>query len=372
MQKRTSFGLLLVIALALAACDKGKSPLNIPANYDGAAFAANTAEQTSLRNALSSLSAEMKKSRTPGFVLDFPIVSQWYNFGAPPLASASTSYFKNKVEGTDGWLKELTKASGNTYQPGLPQGEGGVYDAYLFDENGLDLEQVIEKGLYGAAFYHHAVQLMQGNRSPATADQLVAIFGAHPDFPNTDNADKAANPDRFMAQYAARRDKNDGRGLYSQLKNDFLKLQAALQAGAAYQEEQQEAIRSIQNNWEKVNFATVINYCHTTISKLSATNPSDADKASAMHAYAEAVGFVHGWRTLPTAYRAINDTQIDEILVLLNAPYDSTPTSYRFLTDPVNELPKLSQLIEKLKNLYGFSSQEIEDFKENWVLKQGR
>ncbi|MBL7774791.1 MAG: hypothetical protein JNK89_02245 [Saprospiraceae bacterium] len=314
----------------------------------------------------------MKKSRSAGVAVDFATLNHLYTTGTPSLAAITTPYYHNRISGAEGWLDELAKASGNTYQPGSPQNQGGTYGGYLFDEYGLDLEQIIEKGLFGAAFYNHAFGLMQNNPTPETADQLVCIFGAHPDFPNTDNANKATNPDRFMAQYAARRDKNDGTGFDTQIKNAFIKLQAAEKAGDQYREEQQEALETIRITWEKINFATVINYCHFTISKLSATNPTDVDKASALHAYAEAVAFVHGWRTLPTASRRITDTQIDELLTLLRAPYNDTPTAYLFLTDPVNQLPQLTQVIEKLKSIYGFSAQEIADFKENWVTKQGR
>jgi hypothetical protein len=51
----------------------------------------------------------------------------------------------------------------------------------------------------------------------------------------------------------------------------------------------------------------------------------------------------------------MTDAQIDELLVLLNAPHNGTPTSYKFVMDFSNEYPK-----------------EIEDFKKNWVAEQGR
>ena len=58
--------------------------------------------------------------------------------------------------------------------------------------------------------------------------------------------------------------------------------------------------------------------------------------------------------------------------MLLNAPYNGTPTSYKFATDPANELPKLTTIIGKLQAKYGFSNQQEEDFKNNWVAVQGR
>ncbi len=356
-----------------AACeDNDKADLVIPATYDGAAFATNTTTQAAVRNNLEKLVNEAKKARTAGATVTFDALTTLYATGTPSIKSVTTSYYDSRLAGTGNWLEELAKASGGTYTPATPTGgQGGVYGSYLFDENGLELEQLVEKGLFGAAMYNHAVTLADGAITLATVDQLVSIFGAHPDFPNS-NTSKVANPDKFLATYAARRDKNDGNGLYSQMKNAFIKLQAALKAGDDYKEEQEEALDALFTTWEKINAATIINYCHQTIAGLSATNPTDAQKSAALHAYGEGVGFTHGWRGLSSKYKIITDTQIDEILTLLNAPQNGTPTSYKFVTDPVNELPKLTQIITKLKGIYKFSDQEIEDFKKNWVSEQGR
>lgn len=366
------FAALLLSSLFLGSCGKDKAPLVIPATYDASAYSTNTTTQYAVRNQLDALVNEAKKGRTAGVVVDAATLNQLYTAGTPSLKSLTTAYYDGRLSGAGGWLQALADASGGAYAPGTPAGQGGAYGGYLFDENGLEMEQMLDKGLYGAALYHHAVSLTQGNITPATVDQLVAIFGAHPDFPNTPTAGKATNPDKFMANYAARRDKNDGLGLYSQAKNALIKLQAAVKAGADYHQERDEALAAFRQTWEKVNFATVINYCHSVISRMSATNPSDADKAAALHAYGECVGFIHGWRTLPQAYRLITDAEIDALLVLLNAPWDGTPTSYTFATDPVNQLSKLTQVIQQLKTKYGFSDQEVEDFKQNWVAVQGR
>jgi hypothetical protein len=124
--------------------------------------------------------------------------------------------------------------------------------------------------------------------------------------------------------------------------------------------------------WEKSNAATVINYLHSTTSKLSQTEVSPEDVGSALHAYGEAVGFLHGWRTLPAGERIITDNEIDEILELIYAPQNATATSYRLAQEPFATLPQLGQAIERLQGIYGFSEQEIEDFRKNWVNEQGR
>ncbi len=364
---------VFTLALFFVACnDKDKAPLDIPGAYDGTSFSVNIATQDAIRGQLEALVNEAKKGRSSGVVLDYSTLTQLFNAGNPSVKSITISYYADRLDGSGNWLDEMAKASGTSYTPGVPTGNGGVLNDYLFDENGLEYEQLVDKGLFGAALYNHAVSLMKGSMTPATADQLLCIFGAHPDFPNTPTAANANNPDKFMANYAARRDKNDGTGLYFQMKNAFIKLQAALKAGEDYKQERDEALLALRQTWEKVNAGTMINYCHSVISALSATNPTDVQKAGALHAYSECVGFIHGWRTIPQDYKTITDAEIDELLVLFNAPYNATPTSYKFATDPINELPKLTQVISKLKTKYGFSDQEVEDFRNNWVAVQGR
>ncbi len=374
MKKQLFFSFACVFLLSLISCnDNDTNPrLSIPTAYDASTFASNASTEQAVVSALAALTTEAQKGRT-GAVVSKTALDNLFTAGNPALSGIATAYYKGRLEGENGWFDELAKSSGGTYTPGTPTGEGGVYGAYLFDENGLEYEQLIEKGQFGATLYNHAIALISGTLTEATADQLLAIFGAKPGFANSGSSNVNADiRDRAMANYAARRDKNDGNGLYSQIKTQFIKLQAALKAGNAFNQERDEAISEIKLIWEKVNAATVINYCHTVIATLSATSPTDAQKSAALHAYAECVGFTHGWRTIPQAHKKITDTQIDEVLTLLNAPYDATPTSYKFVTDAVNELPKLTQVIDKLKDIYGFSTQEIEDFKNNWVNVQNR
>lgn len=366
--------LLALLALILASCKDGndteRPDLVIPTTYNDAAFSANNTAQSGAISRFAALVAEAKKGRANGTVVSAATLTQLFGAGDPSVKSQTTAYYAALLEGNSQWFDELGKASGNVYTPGAPTGQGGTYGGYLFDENGLEIEQLVDKGLYGAALYNHALSLTNGTMTATTADQILTIVGGNPTFPNSDDATKHAQPDKYLLNYAARRDKNDGTGLYTQLKNNFIKLQAALNAGADYNPERDAAIADIRLLLEKVNAATIINYCHSVISTLSATSPTDAQKAAALHAYGECVGFTQGWRTVSA--KKITDSEIDEILTLLNAPVGGTPQSYLFVTDALNQLPKLQQVIAKLKNLYGFSDQEIEDFKKNWVKEQGR
>jgi hypothetical protein len=380
MQQIKLISLLLAIALLTLSCKKEETrpALQIPTTYDGTGFLNNSTTARGLVNQLIALTDEAKKGRIEGTVVERSALENLFTTGNPSLAATATAYYKGRLEGANGWFADLAAASGGTYTPGAPTGQGGVFgtgaSAYLFDENGLEIEQLVEKGQFAATLYNHLIAIISsGNIDAAKVDQLLAVYGATPAFANSGSNNVAAeNRDRAMANYAARRDKNDGQGLYSQTKFQFLKLQAAVKAGEAYNTERDEAIAEIKLLWEKINAATIINYCHSTIAGLSQTSPTENQQASALHAYAEAVGFIHGFRTIPQNHKRISDAQIDAILVLLNAPYNATPTSYKFVTDAVNELPKLTQIINQLKGIYGFTDQEIEDFKSNWVNIQGR
>lgn len=374
-------GFLLVMSLVfvgLTSCSKDddmKADLDIPSTYDGSAFEVNTRSQTDLLNQLTALTEEAKAGRTATNTVSREALEDLFNVGSPALSSEITAYFKGKLEGDGGWFDELAKSSGNTWTPQAPDGnsQGGVYGGYLFDEYGLEIEQLLEKGQFNATLYNHATALMGDEINTQTVDQLVAIFGAKPAFANSGSSNVAAeNRDRAMANYGARRDKNDGEGMYSQIKTAFITLQAAVRAGEDYQEEQEEALENIQLLWEKINAATVINYCHTPISLLSETNPSEEQVGAALHAIAEGIGFIQGLKTIDQQYRRITDAQIDQMLVLFNAPANGVAAVYQFATDPATELPKLQQIIAELKTIYDFSDQEIEDFKSNWVSVQGR
>ncbi len=363
---------ILALSASFFSCDddteKTFPTLEVPTTYESANYESNASTELAVRSNLSTLVSKMQVGRTGTTVSDSELVAA-FNEGNPSLKDITTSYYAQKVPV---WLSELAKASGGTFNPTTaPAGNGGVYGGYLFDENGLELEQVVEKGLFGAALYNHALTVIKSDNLMASdIDRLVAIFGAHPSFKNSDKAEQ--NKDVFAAKYAARRDKNDGKGLYTSIKNNLIIAKSAIEKGEDYNQDRDKALSDFRYNWEKSNMATVINYLLATISKLNDTNSTDADRASALHAYGEAVGFVHGWKGVAQNDKAISDAEIDQILELMNAPANGNVTSFMFVTDSFNELPKLQSAIDKLQQIYKFTDQEVIDFEYNWVNEQGR
>lgn len=363
----------LALSVSLFACDEETTDvtfpsLEVPTTYESANYESNASTELAVRSNLSTLVSKMQVGRTGATVSESELLTA-FNAENPSLKSITTSYYAEK---TPNWLADLAKASGGTFNPSTaPAGNGGVYGGYLFDKNGLEVEQVVEKGLFGAALYNHALTIIKSDNITASdIDRLVAIFGAHPSFKNSDVAEQ--NKDIFSAKYAARRDKNDGKGLYTSIKTNLITAKAALEKGQNYNQERDKALSDFRYNWEKSNMATVVNYLLGTISKLNKSAATDADKSSALHSYSEAVGLVHGWKGVAQNDKAISDAEIDQILELMNAPANGTITSYTFVTDSFNQLPKLQSAIDKLKQIYKFTEQDIIDFEYNWVSEQGR
>ncbi len=396
MNSSLRFYALCAFALVFfASCkedDKVTTPppdLQIPSVYDSTGYASNVATESQVRSQLAALTSRMQVGRNMDSAVSLESLQNLYT--GTTLRAVTGASYQAKI---DTALAELARASGKGVPydwRNAPNGDGGVIPTavggrtgYLFDEHVLEMEQVVEKGLFAAAMYNHAVSLISsGNITEATIDRLVEIYGARPGFGNNErNSDP--NRDRFSAQYAARRsDSANANSLYAQIKRNLITAKAAVRAGSAFNAQRDQALADFKLNWEKVLAATVINYCHSTLQGLTAPNRDDGIVSSAMHAYGEAVGFLSGWRAVPASQRRITDAQIDELLDLLRAPYTQTASaqSYLFLSNSsaTAQLFRLdgrndpnNGVIERLAQIYGFTNQEVEDFRRNWVALQNR
>lgn len=275
-----------------------------------------------------------------------PLISQW----TPELILASTD---------GGYHPDSTIAANN---------HGGGYTLtgskrYLFDENGLEPQQVIEKGLYMALMYNELKKTLQTIEEGDT-HRALALFGGTPQFKNSNNGE---NADRLAANYIARRDQNEGNGLYFMNRNALTALQMAELTSSPIAAEL--ASEQVLMAYEKGIAATIINYLHQTNAYISATNPSDDDLSAALHAYSEAVGFTIGHVGLDTK---MGDDRMAEILNLMR--YNNGPDSEAYLvaTDRFNSVSRNNQIIERIQSIYDFSDDEIESFRFNWITEQGR
>ena len=196
---------------------------------------------------------------------------------------------------------------------------------------------------------------------PGTIDRLVEIHGTSPAF---DPEETTA-----AATYSRRRSRQSTEtGAFYDIETALITARAAIEGGRAFDAQRDQALDDYLLAWEESNFATVIYYCRATIDQITAGTAMaegemrDAALGNAMHAYAEGVGFAHGFRRLSN--KVITDAQIDQILADLKAPAGEVPESFEFLND-ASLLNDLRDIIDLIQDIYGFTDAEVTSFFEN-------
>lgn len=353
---------LLAIILLTACNDEPEANLNVPDTYESPDYESNVTFERTLRSELSTMVSAANAVEANALAGNFNSGSITYPAN---LQGVTNSTYAALIQN---WLGEIVQAanSGQAFDlENAPSGQGGLLGTRLLDENGIELEQLLDKGLYGAAFYNQALAIVNSdNLTQASIDRLVEIFGAHPSFPGDDTAPE--NPDKFAANYAQRRSNNVNKtGLYYDIKKNLITAREAIGEGAFYDQVRDAALDAFLLNWEKANFATIIYYCNDAKNKIvNANNESDITARSfllgdALHSYSEAVGFVYGW--LGLSQKEITDAELTELLNLLMVTPNQTPESYRFAKE-AGLLTNFDQVIDKIQAIYGFSEVEVSSF----------
>lgn len=367
--------LLLTAVMLASSCKKenplAKSPLNVANSYQGNDFMQNTGEEELLISRFNHLVQVMKTGQDSSLSIEMSaLMNAWNTGGAKSLknksgwtASASETIF----------FPGLVKNSGRTFNPEYADTAkfGGVYGGRLLDKGAFEIMQAVDKAAYPGLFIFQILELAKGDFDLKTLDQMLALYGAHPDFPNTPTSSKTANPDRLIANYASKRDKNDGTGYYAKINHNFLTLQSAINAGSSYQNEKNQAFEELIHNMEKAIMATSINYLYATMDNITKTNPSDLDKANALHDLSEAISFIYGFSGMNNSHILITEKEVHDILYLLKFDVDNNELYY-FATKPGTCLTNILDAQNMLKEIYHFSTEEMNDYKFNWVGIQNR
>jgi hypothetical protein len=364
--KAKYISMLAIVALTFTACDddddedpSGPPELTIPAEYLAPNYDTNTEVEALVIDELSafaSAAGDAESNAGGGTTIapiDYPTT----------LSSVTLSSYRSLVEV---WKDELVNAANSPTPFEIPDAngpsemeEGGLLGSRLIDEYGLELEQMLDKGSFGAACYNHASALISaGDLTAGDIDKLVEIHGTDQSF-NPETAGSAA-------KYSKRRSNQvTGIGYFYDIRENVITAKAAIEGGSAFNAIRDEALADYLLNWEKSNFATVIYYCNATKigiqDALVIVDEDDRRSAlgSAIHAYAEGVGFTHGFRGLENKF--ITDVEIDEILAKLLAPAGQNPESYRFMIE-AQTLSNFDDIIENIQAIYGFTDEEVQSF----------
>lgn len=373
--KTLKFTILSVALFSLVSCNKdNKLPLDIPTEYISDDYDDNTSTEKGIRSSLSAFAGYIRKGDNAANKLALDSLNKYFSvLGTPTLKSITPVYYSNLIENT--WFPNLVASSQNVFDiTDAPTASiGGVFVNRLLDSKGKEMLQEIEKGMFMATLYNHFVNLASGTLTSATVDKMVCIYGAHPNFPNTNTLANTSTPDAYIALYTSRRDRTaNATGLYRDIKGQFLKLKAAVEAGNDYKKEQNEAISSLKLLMEKAILATIINYANSARVKIDKESPTDADKVGAIHDLSECLGFIHGFKAVAQANRKISDTQIEQIMEYLKSPIDGESEMYLFATSPAESVNSLVELRNYIKGIYNFTDSEMNDFNFNWINSEGR
>lgn len=322
--------LAVLIAFGMQSCSDN-DPVQVTPEYPVPATYAfdnvSYSGQTERLDQLEEMTAYMKTSNTAGVRLEKQVLLDMFenangnangNFSFESSKQLKDKCFGPHVSNIEAYISALVKASESTQpaangQAGVMTSEDGT-KSYLFDENGVEHIQYIEKELMGAVFYYQAVAVYMGNEKMDVDNEVVepgegtemehhwdeayGYLGVSNDFPtNTEDV-------RFWGKYCVGRDALLG-------TNESLSY--ALRKGRTgitvkEYDMRDEAITEARTAWEDVCAATAIHYLNDALNNLG-------DDLIRNHVLSEAKAFTTNLAFNPE--KRIEQAQIDQVIDLL-------------------------------------------------------
>ncbi len=366
MKNLLKLSLCLGLILVYTSCDDDDQnglPFEVPETYSFENV--DYSGQTQRLDMLNEMKIYMKTSQT-GAALNADILEAMYandrdNAGWVGDYETSKQLRSKTFESEQPVFDELLVAIAGDSQSGVPgtEGQAGVVESldgsksYLLSANGLDLGQIIEKGIMGACFFYQAtgVYLEPGRMdvdnetvTPGRGtdmehhwDEAFGYLGVATDFPAN------INDVRFWGNYTAQRNELLGSG--NLLMLSFRKGRAAISNDDLATRD--AAITEIKFNWETVSAATAINYINRTIADFD-------DMAIRGHLLSEAIAFVYALQFNPDARVSLTDVR--SLLTLLGGDdefsnmdlYNITTTSLQEAKDQLAQIYGLENVKDEL------------------------
>lgn len=336
----------------LYGCKKCKDPIcfDVPTTYsfDNVSYSG----QTERLNMMEEMTTYMKTANTSGVALDATKLKEMYANEGGHFSFSSSKQLKSKTFSLDqgvfeGYMDAIALASQSTVAGS--NGVAGVVEsndaskAYLFDENGIEYTQIIEKGLMGAVFYYQAMAVYLSddrigdavdneNITPGEGtdmehhwDEAFGYLGVPTDFPTNTNGV------RFHGKYCNSR--NGILSLSQPLMDAFILGRAAISNDDM--DVKWEQVPIIRSNWEKVIAGTAIHY-------LNGGRDDIADDALRNHQLSEAIAFVSSLKYSPA--KTITEAQIQDVLDLIGTNLYNVTAS------------NLTEARDLLSSIYGMDS----------------
>ena len=343
--KKSIIALLFVGLFVISSCKKPDDGYEIPTayNFENVDFSG----QTKRLSMLAELSAYAKSANAVGAnPVDATILKNMYANAGDPFAdttlNSSGKQLKDKTVSTEQTVMEaimdaLALASDSTNNNAPQNGVAGVAtDAsgtkhYLLNANGVELAQVLEKGLMGACFYYQATAVYFGSGKMAVDnlavtpgqgtnmehhwDEAFGYFGVPTDFP-TNTTDL-----KFWGKYC--NEFNGSLGLNTTIMNGFLAGRAAISNDDL--PERDVKITTIRRGWELLCAGSALHYINEALESFT------TDAAIKHHTLSEAYAFIYSLKWGGDA--TISSADVDVILNALGASSDPLQANFYIATE---------------------------------------
>ena len=307
---------MLASSMLMTSCNEGPDDvgLDVPSTYEFTRDGNTTVSysgQTERLDMLALMSTYMKTSNTVGSAaLEANQLKNMFANENDPFSGQSfakdlgSKCFQTDVAMFEGFMDDLAAASEATGTASngtagvLVDGSADPTSGYRVTTNGVELTQVIEKGLMGAVFYYQAMEVyLSADRMGSTGnselaegknytnmehyfDEAFGYFGVPTDFPNAATIDDA----RFWGKYCNSRNNGLYNGLNDEIATAFRTARAAI--AAKDYEARDVAIQTIQQKWAVIIASTAVDYLRKGLSTSGEPN------YKRHHALSEAIGFL--------------------------------------------------------------------------------
>ncbi|MCP4522326.1 MAG: DUF4856 domain-containing protein [Cytophagales bacterium] len=354
---RFAFSVLAVSTLTLSSCGNDDEdvvdPVEVtePTSYDYSFENASYSGQTERLALLEGLSSTAKGASGEGVTVtaqELQTLFEKASEGGKKLSNKTDVEAKTIIEG---WFADLATASTSTEAGAkgvagrLTKSEGKVY---LFDENGFEPAQLIEKGIMGACFYYQATGV-EGYLSETSSgilgdntqneegkdyteaqhhwDEAFGYFGAPTTF-SSESTDGA----RFHAKYSLKGEAANLEIADDLMKAFYLGRQALDNKDVTTAKAQAKLVKA---EWELAIATAGIHYLN------DAAGSNFSNDAARMHSLSEAYAFI--WSLNFNEDKKITTAQVNEVLDLLGDSF------WDITTEDIESASK------KLAEIYGLT-----------------
>ena len=315
---------------------------------------------------LGELTDYMKTANTEGVTLDAQKLADMYANTNDPFSTTYGKQLQNKtsndgVDSIDAWLASLAQVSSDAGTSTGSNGTAGRLTSeagktYLFNENGLEFTQMIEKGIMGACFYYQAtsVYLTDGESGIGADnttnvedkdytqqehhfDEAFGYFGAPIDLSAENISDRISDKTAsYHAKYAEKAEAGGfpvvnhimcgfREGRYAITQNDEASLKSHRDV--------------ITTEWEKIIAAAALHYIN------NAKGDDYTDLAARCHQLSEAKAFI--WSLFFNARKVITIAQVNELLGYLGDNfYTVSQANLQLAADKIAEVYGISGTVQ--------------------------